>query len=71
MIFYSNFDRRRTFSSAGFYVKKCPGTGLISEKTEVLLAERNERVEQPSFYNVFIMCCCYKSSEVLIKMFSS
>ena len=28
-------------------------------------------MEQPSFYNVFIMCCCYKSSEVLIKMFSS
>ena len=29
----------------GFYVKKSRGTGLISEKTEVLYAELNERAE--------------------------
>ena len=44
--------------------KNYGGTGLISEKTEALYAELNERVEaatssyfrQPIFYNIFILC---------------
>ena len=34
--FFSNFDSQRTFPLEGFQVKKIGGTGLISEKTEVL-----------------------------------
>ena len=43
--FFSNFDYQKNFPLEGFYVKKNGGTGLISEKTEVLYAELNERAE--------------------------
>ena len=44
--------------------KKYGGTGLLSEKTEVLHAEINEKLEEPPavilqksiFYNIFIQC---------------
>ena len=44
--------------------KKYGGTGLISEKTEVLYPELNERAEAATsiysatgdFYNIFILC---------------
>ena len=40
MIVFSTFDCQRTFPEDGFW-----DTGLISEKTEVLHAELNERAE--------------------------
>ena len=43
--FFCNFDCQRTFPKEGFYVKKIEGTGLISEKTEVLYAELDKRME--------------------------
>ena len=44
--FFSNFDCHRTFPYGRFQVKKKYGsTGLISEKTEVLYVEFNERAE--------------------------
>ena len=44
--------------------KKYGDTGLVSEKTEALYAELNERVkvaivvilQQTNFYNIFILC---------------
>ena len=40
--------------------KKHGGTGLISDKTEALYSELNQRTEtilqQPTFYNIFILC---------------
>ena len=55
--FFSNFDCQKTFRGYG-------GTGLLSEKTEALHAELNERVEaatssysaEVDFYNTFIRC---------------
>ena len=43
--FLSNFDSQGTFPYEGFKEKKKWGTGLISEKTEVLYAQLNEGLE--------------------------
>ena len=39
-----NFNSQRSFHRKDFVWKKGEGTGLISEKKEVLYAELNERV---------------------------
>ena len=45
MIYLPNFDCQSFFPKKGFLVKRYGGTGLISEKTEVLYAEPNERAK--------------------------
>ena len=62
--FFLIWTVKRSFHRKGFKWKKYGGTGLISEKTEVLYAEFNERAEavtsrylqQVIFYNIFILC---------------
>ena len=43
--FFLTFNVRGTFHRKDFKWKKIGGAGLISEKTEVLYAELNERAE--------------------------
>ena len=45
MIFFSTLTVRGPFHREGFTWKWYGGTGLISEKTEVLYVELNERAE--------------------------
>ena len=45
MIFFLTLTVRGSFHRKDFKPKKLGGTGLISEKTEVLYAELNERAE--------------------------
>ena len=45
MIYFPNFDCHSFFPKKGLSVKIYGGTGLISEKTEVLYAEPNERAK--------------------------
>ena len=43
--FFSKFDCQKTLSWKGFYVEKSMGTGLLSEKTDILHVKLNERAE--------------------------
>ena len=62
--FFSNFDSQRSFHRSDFKRKKIWDTGLISEKTEALYAEPNERAEAATsiysakaiFENIFGLC---------------
>ena len=65
-VFFLILTVRRPFHSKDFKWKKYGGTGLNSEKTEVLQAELNERAEAATssysatgdFFTVYLFCAC-------------
>ena len=66
MIFFLTLIVRGPFHRKDFKWKKYGGTGLKTEKTEILYAELNERAEAATriysvsgdFFTVYLFCTC-------------